>query len=53
MVMARRFDRSLAERNHRAFGKRKAQEHHITRQGDEYACKCGRRWDVQDGSDHP
>lgn len=27
--------------------------HHIERQGDEYACSCGTRWDVTDGEEHP
>jgi hypothetical protein len=27
---------------------------HIVRQeSDEYACSCGKRWDVRDGEDHP
>lgn len=28
-------------------------EHQITRQSDEYACSCGRRWDVSEGDEHP
>jgi hypothetical protein len=27
--------------------------HFIQRQGDEYACACGVRWDVTDGEEHP
>lgn len=27
--------------------------HAITRQGDEYACSCGLRWDAHDGEEHP
>jgi len=25
----------------------------VTQQQDEYACTCGRRWDVADGPEHP
>lgn len=27
--------------------------HQVTQQQDEYACICGRRWDVSDGPEHP
>lgn len=27
--------------------------HRIERQGDEYACSCGLRWDIVDGEEHP
>lgn len=27
--------------------------HQIMRQDDEYACKCGARWPVSDGKEHP
>lgn len=29
------------------------QWHIVTRQSDEYACSCGKRWDVEDGVEHP
>lgn len=28
-------------------------EHRIERQGDEYACSCGSRWDASEGEEHP
>ena len=28
-------------------------KHHVRQESDEYACSCGRRWDVADGEDHP
>jgi hypothetical protein len=27
--------------------------HAVRREGDQYACKCGIRWDADEGSDHP
>jgi len=27
--------------------------HTIRQEGDEYACRCGRRWDVSEGNEHP
>jgi len=27
--------------------------HAVRQEHDEYACSCGRRWDVADGGDHP
>lgn len=27
--------------------------HCTRREGDEYACSCGARWDVSEGDDHP
>lgn len=27
--------------------------HDISQQSDEYACSCGKRWDVRDGEEHP
>lgn len=27
--------------------------HNLRREGDEYACSCGARWDVSDGEAHP
>lgn len=27
--------------------------HAVRQEHDEYACSCGRRWDVADGEDHP
>lgn len=28
-------------------------KHQVRHEGDEYACACGKRWDVCDGEDHP
>lgn len=28
-------------------------DHHTERQGDEYACSCGVRWDASEGEEHP
>ena len=28
-------------------------QHKVRREGDEYACSCGKRWDKTDGKDHP
>lgn len=27
--------------------------HHVRQENDEYACSCGKRWDVSDGENHP
>lgn len=27
--------------------------HSIRQENDEFACSCGRRWDVSEGSEHP
>lgn len=27
--------------------------HNIRQEGDEYACRCGTRWDVSEGEEHP
>lgn len=27
--------------------------HAVRQENDEYACSCGRRWDVRDGEEHP
>ncbi len=29
------------------------QQHSVTRQSDEYACICGKRWPADEGEDHP
>lgn len=29
------------------------QQHSVTRQSDEYACTCGKRWPADEGEDHP
>lgn len=26
---------------------------HVRQENDEYACSCGKRWDVADGEEHP
>lgn len=31
----------------------RAVNHHTERQGDEYACACGARWDASEGDEHP
>jgi len=31
----------------------KKDEHIVSRQNDEYACSCGKRWEVSEGVDHP
>lgn len=28
-------------------------EHQVSRQCDEYACSCGKRWPYEEGEDHP
>jgi dCTP deaminase len=28
-------------------------EHSVRQENDEYACSCGRRWDIRDGKEHP
>lgn len=27
--------------------------HHVRQENDEFACSCGRRWDVSEGEAHP
>ena len=50
-------DETISEiKGGRSFVDQKAERmlnHMVTRQSDEYACSCGRRWDVEDGPDHP
>lgn len=41
----------LAQKRSDAWNKMK--QHLTERQSDEYACSCGARWDVADGSEHP
>lgn len=45
--------RAQIEATLRRFGASRATQHQIMRQDDEYACKCGARWPVSDGKEHP
>lgn len=29
------------------------EKHRTTREGDEYVCTCGRRWDIDEADPHP
>ena len=54
-------DYTLDDREHAALilldefegGNDKLRKHRIARQGDEFACSCGARWDVCEGKAHP
>lgn len=35
------------------YGIEDGQQHSVTRQSDEYACTCGKRWPADEGEDHP
>ena len=49
--------RAQIEATLRRFGASRAagytEGHRVTQQSDEYACKCGARWPVSDGKEHP
>lgn len=52
-----RRSRAQIEATLRRFGASRAagytEGHRVTQQSDEYACKCGARWPVSDGKEHP
>lgn len=42
-----------APRHPDLFSDRATVAHHVRQESDEYACSCGKRWDVADGEEHP